>query len=344
MIPYAKHEVTPEDEAAVLRALRSQRLTQGPEVEAFEAELCAATDARYAVCVANGTLALELAYQALGVGPELGIACPTVTFMATANAARRLEAVVAFTDPAGTWMDPTRCVVDVSLGGDHTTTPSADGRITKGRVHDASHTLGAGHLLDGYHCTTLSFHAIKQVACGEGGAILTNDPTLYQSLWALRDHGCRFSPTGSRSMTSLGTNARMAEMPAALGRSQLRRLPENLARRRHIASVYNSVFGALAVPHGPDSARHLYQIRVPAEIRDRFRGRLAELGVGTQVHYPPVHLQPYYRTLGWKEGDFPQAEQYAAEVMSLPLFPSLTEQEIETVIQSVVMVTKELMG
>src|SRR3990167_1398000 len=306
MIPYARHEITSDDEAAVLRVLRSERLTQGPEVEAFEADLCAVTGARYAVCVASGTVALELAYAAIG-GP-VEFRCPTITFMATVNAAQWIGERVHFYDNT-LGHTPSGLVIAVSLGGDV---------WECGTIHDAAHSLGARPTLlpAGTLCATLSFHPAKHVACGEGGAVLTDNSDLNRRIRLYRDHGCTIE-NGHRTQQTLGTNARMSELAAALGRSQLTRLAENVAKRQAIATQYNQVFGTVAVPHGPDSARHLYQIRVPAELRNQFRTRLAAHGVGTQVHYPCVHLQPYYRTLGWKEGDFPQAEQYAAEIVSL---------------------------
>ncbi|OFV83735.1 MAG: hypothetical protein A2W26_03610 [Acidobacteria bacterium RBG_16_64_8] len=326
MIFYARHEITPDDEAAVLHVLRSERLTQGPEVEAFEADLCAVTGARYAVCVASGTVALELAYAAIG-GP-VEFHCPTVTFMATVNAAQWVGERTHFYD--NTLGDntlgytPSGLVVTVSLGGDVREC---------GIIHDAAHSLGATPtLLPGMTlCATLSFHPAKHVACGEGGAVLTESPDLARRIHMYRDHGCTIED-GHRTQQVLGTNGRMSELAAALGRSQLRRLAENVARRREISALYDDAFGPIAVPHGPGSARHLYQIRVPADVRDTVRQKLAADGVGTQVHYPCVHLQPYW---GYPVGTFPHAERYAAEVISLPLYPTLTHAEIDHVRRSV---------
>jgi dTDP-4-amino-4,6-dideoxygalactose transaminase len=344
MIPYTRHTITAEDEAAVLRALRSGYLTQGPEVEAFEDELAEFAGARYAVAVNSGTAALHLAYLAAGFGPDKVAVMPAISFVATANAALHCGAHIEFVDFTGetveTWehifktlgteqTEGRVALVPVTLGGE----PRFWDWGTAGPVIvDACH--GPMHYWCGMVAPTamaFSFHPAKFLAAGEGGAIVTNDPQIAERCRLLRSHG----RLGS-SMVALGYNYRMPELSAALARSQLTRVMEGVKRRRQIASWYDESFCETAAiePRSPDSWVHLYRLRHPD--RDAFRERLAARGVGTAVHYPVIPLQPYYRDrFGYEPGMWPNAEKYAAETVSIPMFPTLTEQEISTVLQAV---------
>jgi perosamine synthetase len=318
MIPYTRHAITPEDEAAVLRALRSSYLTQGPEVEAFEDELATFAGAKYAVAVNSGTAALHVAYNAIG-GEARSL--PAMSFVATANA-------WIYNHPLGwqhTFYDlGTVDTVLVTLGGEPVSLRLSLPYI----VVDACH--GPLSLPSGAGAACFSFHPAKHVAAGEGGAIVTNDPQIAERCRLLRSHG----RLGS-SMVALGYNYRMPELSAALARSQLARVLTGVNIRRRIAEQYDAEFTGLTVePRSPESWVHLYRLRHPD--RDAFRHRLAARGVGTAIHYPVIPLQPYYRQrFGYEPGMWPNAEKYAAETVSIPMFPTLTEQEIGTVVQAV---------
>jgi dTDP-4-amino-4,6-dideoxygalactose transaminase len=183
--------------------------------------------------------------------------------------------------------------------------------------------------------STLSFHPAKHVAAGEGGAVLTNDPEIAERIYQFRDHG---RDAITKRMHRFGVNYRMAETSAALARSQLARYAENVAKRRAIAAIYDEAFGMSAlgftpVPHHHESARHLYQILVHNGRRNGVQAALLELGVGTQVHYRPVPSEPWWQAQ--QQGSYPGAEHFAAETLSLPLYPSMLESEVGTVIDAV---------
>ena len=331
MLPYARHDITPEDEAAVLAALRSPTLTQGEGVERFETALAQHATTRTAVVVNSGTAALYLALRATGCGPKTTVWTSPISFMATANAALLCGARIAFSDVEATtglvggWVQPAQFFIPVTLGGQPITLTTAERQKTV--IVDACHgplTLPVGAL-----AACLSFHPAKHVACGEGGAILTNDETYAARCRMLRDHGRR----PDKRMATLSMNFRLPELNCALGQSQLLRYDENVQRRQDLALRYDQGLDGKVetVPHDPDSARHLYQILV--EDRDRVQERLRDAGIGTAVHYPPIHLEPFYRSqLGFTSGMLPEAERFASRTLSLPLYPTLTEREQDTII------------
>lgn len=320
MIPYAKHQVTAEDEAAVLRVLRSDHLTQGPEVEAFERELATVAGAKDCICVNSGTAALWLAYSIMSDG---SIKMPTMSFVATTSAC-----ILA-------GRTPILCDVNRLTGlveGDTTVGVTLGGQPTGHRhiILDACH--GPLTMPEGTALMVASFHPAKHIACGEGGAVFTNDASAAKLLRALRDHGRK----DDRRCHWPSHNFRMPEMSAALGRSQLQRYEANVQRRHELAGRYDEAFtGKLqTVPHTSESARHLYQI-LP-ENRDDVREALRRQHIQAQIHYRPIHLEPAYRErFGYKPGDFPDAEWFADHTLSLPLYPTLTEAEQDTVMQTV---------
>lgn len=325
LIPYTQHTVSPDDEAAVLRALHSHHLTQGPEVEAFEQELAALSGAKYAVCVNSGTAALHLAYRAHGTEWIM----PAISFVASANATLFSCIPEELSQDDIPFKD---CNQDTGLVWDWSGTfaVTLGGQVPVGDfdVMDACHGP-IKHL--GTVATILSFHPAKHVACGEGGAILTNDDTFADQCRLLRSHGRR-----GTEMVVLGYNYRMPEINAALGRSQLTRYHENVRERRRLAHWYDEAFAGKVrtVPHSTESARHLYQIIV--EDRDAKQKALRSRGIGTAIHYPVIPLQPYYRErYGYRDGQFPGAEWHAAHTLSIPLFPTMTEEEQDRVISAV---------
>ena len=324
IIPYAKHAITPEDEAAVLRALRSGYLTQGPEVEALEHEWADVVGAKYAVACSSGTAALWLAYHT-AFAPQAKPRIAPVTFVATAAAwtggCRTLDCdretgLAAEAD------------VGVSLGGQWNPEWAP-------AILDACHGPYR-HL--GELWTVWSLHPAKHVAAGEGGMLATDDADLATQAKKLRNHGQRIFADGSRIVEHRGLNWRLPELNAALARSQLTRLSANLDARQLIAAQYDEAFAGKVqtVPHRPDSARHLYQIFAPNQSgRDIWQSKLKSAGIGTAVHYPLWMTQPAFAYLGYRHGMLPGAEWHSARTLSIPLFTTMTEREIETVIQGV---------
>jgi perosamine synthetase len=323
-LPYVRHTITPADELAVRRVMHSDYLTQGPEVEAFETDLAAFAGAKYAVACSSGTAALHLAYAAAEWGPGDTIALPAVSFVATANALEAVGAKPVFYDNTDREKpDGGGPIVGVTLGGDPLTwTPD---------ILDACH----GPLR---HAATLatcfSFHPAKHVAGGEGGAVVTNSPGFAAQMRSLADHGRNGK---DRRCFFAGYNYRMDEMTAALCRSQLSRYAAGVEIRRDIAARYDAAFkNRVAVwPHSPESARHLYQILVNDRAQKQHGLRLRE--IGSQVHYTPIiPLQPFYALkYGFKSGMLPLAEVYADTVLSIPLYPTLIEQDMGRVVSAV---------
>jgi len=323
LISYARHHITPGDEAAVLRALRSGYLTQGPEVEALEAEWAALVGAKYALACSSGTAALWLAAHSL-MSPQAHPIVAPVTFVATAAALPIGVKPRVIDCDRLTGLAP-EADVGVSLGGqwDPGYAPA---------ILDACHGPYQ-HL--GQHWTVWSLHPAKHIAAGEGGMLATNDERLYTDAKKLRNHGQRIFADGSRIVEHRGLNWRLPELNAALARSQLARLAENICTRRVIAQRYDEAFSGKVetVPHRKDSARHLYQLLVAD--RPRWQQSLRAAGIVTAVHYPLWMAEPAFRWLGYRPGSLPAAEWHAGHTLSIPLFPTLTEQEIQHVIQCV---------
>jgi UDP-4-amino-4,6-dideoxy-N-acetyl-beta-L-altrosamine transaminase len=376
-IPYGRQWIDDDDVRAVVEVLTSDYLTTGPAIAAFEEALRGATGAGNAVVLNSGTSALHAMYAAAGLGPGDEVVTTPLTFAATANAALYLGATVRFADvrPDTGNLDPasldatvterTRLVVAV----DYTGLPADYDELTeicdrRGIVllADAAHSLGAtyrgravGTLA---RASVLSFHPVKPITTAEGGAVTTDDPGLAARAARFRTHGITREPTEMDEpdpaawhyeMRELGFNYRMTDIQAALGRSQLRRLSDFIARRRAIAARYLDAFGDLdavtlpAVPPGIEPGWHLFVVRVngePARRRSLF-DRLRELGLGVQVHYIPVHWHPYYRDLGFRRGLCPVAEDYASRAISLPIFPLMTDPEVERVIDTVRLAVSE---
>lgn len=371
MIPYARHAVTAEDISAVVEVLRSGLLTQGPVVPRFEGALMELTGAAHCVAVSNATSALHLACVALGLGPDDSLWTSAITFVASANCGAYCGARVDFVDiEPDTYnlsveslrarlLDARRLdclpkvVVTVHMAGQPVEQEAVWDLAREFGfrvIEDASHALGAarhgepvgsGRWSD---ITVFSFHPAKIITTGEGGAALTNDEELAWRMRLLRSHGITRDPARMRQadpgpldyeQVDLGWNNRMTDLQAALGLSQLKRLPGIVDRRNELAGRYNELLAAVpvrlpAVRAVNHSAFHLYIVRLNAttgrsqrEVATALRNR----GIGVSLHYPPVHLQPYYRDRGFAPGSFPVAEQYAGDAITLPLFPDLQEAE-----------------
>lgn len=376
LLSYGRQWIDDEDIRAVIEVLKSPALTQGPAVSSFEKALCQRTGARYCVAVANGTAALHLAVAALNVKEgSSGITSP-ITFMASANALiyNRLTPVFADVVEAtanisaetihAVLRPDTRVIIPVHFAGRAADMPEIFRLAQKRKcrvIEDAAHALGSSYA-DGSRVggcsysdmTIFSFHPVKTITTGEGGAVMTNDPALYEQLTCLRSHGIVRDPAlmsadpgpWYHEMQHLGFNFRLTDIQAALGISQLRKLSRFVARRREIVRIYNAAFAGLEYlrPLSTDDNRTAYHLYVVLMDFTRLGMSRAEVmavlkdnGIGTQVHYIPVHTQPYYRkTYGTRVGDHPIAERYYEQCLSLPLFPAMMDEDVERVISAVV--------
>lgn len=373
-VSYGRQDITDEDVAAVAAVLRSAWLTQGPAIPAFEAALCGLTGAPFAVAVSNATAALHIACLACGLGSGDSAWTSPNSFVASANCALYCGADIDFVD-----IDPASLNMSVDALEEKLARAEVDGRLPKvvipvhfaGQscdmaaigalarrfgfrvIEDASHAVGG--ILDGTHIgacahsdvTVFSFHPVKIVTTGEGGAALTRDPELATQLELLRSHGVTRREelmTGASSgpwyyeQVALGFNYRMTDIQAALGISQLARIDGYLRRRHAIADLYDAGLNGLELTRparlaGRYSAFHLYVIMLddPAKRAPVFEA-LRRAGIGVNVHYIPIHLQPYYRGRGFGPGDFPNAEDYYARAITLPLHPRMTDADVERVI------------
>lgn len=371
VIPYGTQEIGQQDLDAVMEVLRSAWLTQGPAIEQFEAALMGATQSPAAVTVCNATAALHLACIAMDLGPGDRLWTSPNTFVASANCGRYCGAAVDFVDidPATYNMSVEalekklklaaqkkqlpKIVVPVHFSGQpcdmraiHQLSLEYGFRI----IEDAAHALGASYRDEPVgNCqysdaTILSFHPVKIITTGEGGAVLTRDPELADRIRMLRTHGITRNPAHMKSpsegawyyqQVELGLNYRMTDIQAALGTSQLTRLENFIDRRRQCAARYDSLLRETGVrlpwqaAYG-HSAWHLYVIQLSGtEERKQVFDRMREAGILVNVHYIPVHLQPYYRDLGFQSGDFPEAERYYSRAITLPLYPGLTKEDQE---------------
>lgn len=368
MISYGRQLIDEGDIAAVVAVLQSDWLTQGPAVPRFEQAVAQYCGVAHAVAVGNGTMALHLGCVAAGVGPGDLVWTSPNTFVASANCARYCGAAVDFVDIDAQTLNLCphkladklvaarrdgrlpKLVIPVHFAGRSCDMEAIAGlgREFGFRVmEDASHALGAryrdtrvgsGRYAD---LTTLSFHAVKLITSAEGGMVTTNDPELAERLALLRTHGItrdeRHMAAASEGpwyyeQVELGFNYRLTDLQAALGESQMRRLPEFLDRRRQLVRRYRELLAdfPLTLPDAAadaDSAWHLFVVRVAAAQRRRIFESMRAAGIGVNVHYIPVHLQPDYRQLGFVPGQFPEAERYYKEALTLPLHAALTDDE-----------------
>ena len=374
-LPYGRQAIDESDIEAVAEVLRGDWLTTGPAVDAFDAAFAEAVGARHSVSCSNGTTALHLALAALGVKEGDTCIVPAITFMATANAARYCGAEVVFADvdPDTGLMTPetldaalaraegtTRAVLPVHLAGQcgalgelaHAATLA--GAVL---VEDCSHAAGSFYqgepVGNGRYsaAATFSFHPVKTIAAGEGGAVTTNDDAVAARLRQLRSHGIERDPARHRrrqgepwwhEMHALGWNYRLSDIHAALAHSQLKRLPAFIERRQVLARAYDTALQDL-----PDMVRplartsdcnpclHLYPVRIDFEAAGRSRSAVMEAlrahGIGTQVHYIPVNEQPYYQDRYGRQ-ELPGARRYYERTLSLPLFVGMADDDPQRVV------------
>jgi UDP-4-amino-4,6-dideoxy-N-acetyl-beta-L-altrosamine transaminase len=371
MIPYGRQDITQADVDAVVEVLRSDFLTQGPCVPRFEAALAGRVGARHAVAVSSATAALHVACMAVGLGPGDRLWTSPNTFVASANCARYCGADVDFVDiERDTWNMSVPALADrlavarkagtlpavvvpVHFAGQPTDQPAIAALAAEYGfrvIEDASHAIGAS--TDGEpvgsgrwsDITIFSFHPVKIVTTAEGGMALTNDDGLAVRMAQLRSHGITRDPAQMRTTSpgawyyeqqALGYNYRLTDLQARLGESQLTRIDGYIDRRNGLATRYDTLLADLPVQRpvvksGRRSAFHLYVVRLAR--RNEVFNRLRTAGIGVNVHYAPVHLQPYYRGLGFGPGHCPEAEAYGNDALTLPLFPTLTEAEQDRVV------------
>lgn len=370
---YGHQFIDEDDIQAVVDVLKSDYLTCGPKIGELEEKLCEVTGAKYAVVCSNGTAALHIACLAAGVKPGDEVITTPITFAASANCALYCGAKPVFADiNENTYnIDPahvekltterTKAVVAVDFTGQSV---ELDRLLAHCREHnlvlieDGAHVIGTsykgrmnGSIAD---MTTMSFHPVKTVTGGEGGAVLTNSKEYYEKLLLYRAHGITRDPKLMEhepdgpwyyEQIALGMNYRMTDMQAALIISQLNKLPRFMERRKAIVKAYNEAFSRLPqlfvqqeIPES-DTTRHLYILRIRPEKltidRKQFFEALEAENICCNVHYIPTYYFPYYEKLGYKRGLCPKAEKLYAEEISLPLYYAMTDQDVEDVIRAV---------
>lgn len=376
-IPYSRQEISEADIAAVVDVLRSDFLTQGPTIAAFETAFAEAHGAKHAIAVSNATAALHIALLAMDVQPGGLVWTSPISFVASANCALYVGADVDFVDidpvtrnmslealkakleaaeTAGRLPD---VVVPVDFSGlacDLKEMRELADRYGFGILEDASHATGARYL-DGpvggafADISVFSFHAVKIVTTAEGGMLTTNDDELARRLRLLRTHGVTREADQLENpseggwyyeQVTLGFNYRITDMQAALGLSQLSRMDEWRGKRQALADRYDRLLadGPFKLPtqlQDRASSWHLYVVELADEAKasraEVFAG-LREAGIGANVHYIPIHTQPHYARLGFKRGDYPHSERYYDRAITIPLFPAMTEEQQDFVVET----------
>jgi perosamine synthetase len=394
-IPYGRHWIDENDTQAVVQVLRSDRITQGPKVEEFEKALSEYCGARYVVAVNSGTSALHIGCLAVNVKTGDEVITSPITFVASANCAVYCNATPIFSDiDIKTYnispheikkkmTQKTKAVIPVHFAGQSCDMESIRQAVKEKEaefktkvfiIEDACHALGSRYKNNWVgscqfsDMAVMSFHPVKHITTGEGGAILTNDETLFRKLKQLRSHGITNNPQefvhrdhafyspdhGCQSLQNpwyyeqirLGFNYRMNDIQSALGLSQLKKIEAVRSRRRQIVNSYNEAFGQMKYVQIPfessecDSNFHLYVLFFDFEAmkinRAKFMLTLREHGIQTQVHYIPVHTQPFFQeNFGTRWGDCPIAEAYYQKCLSIPLFPAMTDANVQKVINTI---------
>lgn len=344
MIPYSTQLIDDDDIAAVTDVLRSSHLTQGPKVEAFEQALCEYTGAKYAVTFNSATSALMGAYASVGIGKDDEIITTPISFVATSNMAIALDAKPIFCDIKldgniderliEKLITPrTKAIVPVDFAGKAVALKKIQ-EIAKKHdllvIEDASHALGSS--IDGQKVgslsdmTIFSFHAIKPITTGEGGAVLTDNEEYADKLRLFRSHGIVKKQLWNSDMITMGFNYRLTDLAAALGLSQLKRLDAFIGQRNKIAAYYDErfkghkLFQTISIPDNENSARHLYPITLIPSLqcpKEDIYSALHDKGIGVQVHYKPIHQNSFYIDKYGKQ-HFPVAEDFYRSELSLP--------------------------
>jgi len=370
LLPYGRQWIDDDDVAAVVEVLHSDWLTTGPKVAKFEEAFAAQVGAKYAVAVSSGTAALHAAVFAAGIGQGDEVIVTPMTFAASANCVRFQGGTVVFADVRQDTLslDPgcvesaitprTRAIITVDYTGQPSDLDELNAIAEKHRlmvIEDAAHALGAtfqGRRVGGLtHLTTFSLHPVKHITTGEGGVITTNDETLAKRLGLFRNHGIssdhrQREASGSwfYEMVELGYNYRLTDFQCGLGLSQLIKLNTWINRRREIARYYTEAFSSDPEIEPPtvlpdrESVWHLYVIRLNLDHlrvgrKEVFLALRAE-NIGVNVHYIPVPWHPYYQKLGYAKGRWPVAESAYERIMSLPIWPGMSDQDVTDVISA----------
>jgi len=372
VLPYGRQFIDEEDIKAVVDTLKSSYLTCGPQIDEFEKRVAEYVGAKYAVAVNSGTAALHSACFAAGINVGDEVITTPITFAASANCVLYMGGNPVFADiqPETYNIDPfeiekmitpkTKAIIPVDFTGEPVNLDAiADIAKRHGLIviEDAAHALGAeyrgkriGSISD---MTIFSFHPVKHITTGEGGMITTNNPEYYEKLRAFRTHGITRNEDKLTmnegpwyyEMQDLGYNYRITDIQASLGITQLSKLQEFLKRRREIISIYNNEFSKIdgikikKQIEGVSSAGHLYILNLEPEKLGGDRKQIFEAlkaeGIGVNVHYIPVYLHPYYKKLGFKKGLCPEAEKLYENIISIPLFYSMTDEDINDVVNAV---------
>ncbi len=377
MIPYGRQNITEEDVQAVLEALTSDFLTQGPMVPKFERAICDYTGARHAVAASSGTAALHIACLALNLGEGDWLWTSPITFVASANCGVYCGAGIDFVD-----IDPQTWNISVPRLAEKLKLAKENGRLPKilvtvhlcglscdmEEIHALSKEYGFHVIEDACHAiggkykgepigscrysdiSVFSFHPVKTITTGEGGAAVTNDGELAKKMGLLREHGITrdaelmtHDPDGPwyYQQVMLGFNYRLTDIQAALGISQLKRIDDLVSKRHWVADQYDEMLSGLPVQlpfRSPEkySGMHLYVIRVGSQPTGKTHKEiftaLRAQGIGVNLHYIPVYTQPYYRQRGFGQGEYPEADKYYNEAITLPMYPDLSAKDIKRVV------------
>jgi len=366
MIPYGHQKINNDDIEAVVSALKSDWITQGPLVKEFEDKISEYCGSKYAVAVSSGTAALHCAYYAAGIKNGDEVIMPAQTFIATSNAVLYLGAKPVFCDIdletcnidtsliEGLITKKTKAIVPVHIAGE----PCNMDEILKIAdkynlvvIEDACHALGSeykgkkiGSISD---MTVFSFHPVKSITTGEGGVICTDNKEYYNAMCNFRTHGISQQEESERKikepwyfeMQDLGYNYRITDFQCALGKTQLSKLNNFIEKRKKIAKYYNDTLkniNGLVLPafnNSNTSSLHLYIVRVDKNIRREVFTKLRGAGIGVQVHYIPVYHHPYYRKNGFDNFSLHNTEKYYETCISLPIYPDLKQKDQDFVIE-----------
>lgn len=376
MIPYSRQEITEDDIASVISVLKSDFITTGPTVEKFENMISRYTGAKYVTAVNSATSALHIACDALGLSKNDILWTVPNSFVASANCAIYCDAKIDFVDIDDITLNMDiekleeklilakaknclpKIVIPVHFAGEPVDLYRLKDLSNKYGfyiIEDASHAIGAkfqntriGNCQFSDACV-FSFHPVKIITTGEGGAISTNNKEIARKLQTSRSHGITKNPKEMLSINhgfwsyeqnSLGFNYRLSDIHSALGVSQIKRLDDYVSKRHKIAEIYDLKLNTdfIRKPfRDPNnySSLHLYVIRVDENKRKKLFNSLREVGIGVNVHYIPIHIQPYYQNLGFRYGDFPTSETYYKQTISLPIYPSLQLNKVDFIIKNV---------
>ena len=382
-IPYGRQSIDKRDIEATCKILMSDWLTQGPIVEKFETELASFCGVKYAVLVSSGTAALHIAAIAAGIKTGDEVIVPPLTFVATANAVLYAGGTPKFVDIKALSgnIDPneidklitkkTKAIFPVHYAGfpcDMEKIHKIAKRNKLMVIEDACHALGSEYKFKGSwikagsckhsDMAILSFHPVKHITTGEGGAVLTNDKKLYLKLKALRTHGIYKDEKMNKKhgpwyyeMRDCGFNYRITDFQCALGLTQLKKIKQFVRRRREIAGFYykafknNPYFDVIEEGKHEKSSYHLFPILLKGKYKKKRKSvfnKLRESGLGVQVHYIPVYHQPFYRKLGYKKGICAKCEDFYSSEISIPMFPGMTNNDVSLVIKKIFKALKEV--